>query len=220
MFKRFQALKQAYKTITSTQPKTTKGLPQAIKTITSTKPKTTKEGKKKIELLKKLGKDQKKIGIDKYKDMGGNKLANEVLNVDKKAKGGRIGFKEGTGKSGVKDKDYKLGFKFQGDYKGKNLSGKAKEFFKTGAKQTVGTLKKGIKQNVEAFKKVKEKLSDKRKNFRKGTGKSGVPAMDIKSTPTKKLSEKQKKIARLAGDPRKIDKPDFAKLRNKNKKVI
>jgi hypothetical protein len=56
--------------------------------------------------------------------------------------------------------------------------------------------------------------------FRKGTGRSGVPAMDIKSTPTKKLSEKQKKIARLAGDPRKIDKPDFAKLRNKNKKVI
>ena len=36
----------------------------------------------------------------------------------------------------------------------------------------------------------------------------------------KKLSEKQKKIARLAGDPRKIDKPDFAKLRNRNKKVI
>ena len=56
--------------------------------------------------------------------------------------------------------------------------------------------------------------------FRKGTGKSGVPAIDIKSTPTKKLSEKQKRIARLAGDPRKIDKPDFAKLRNKNKKVI
>jgi len=56
--------------------------------------------------------------------------------------------------------------------------------------------------------------------FKKGTGRSGVPAIDIKSTPTKKLSEKQKRIARLAGDPRKIDKPDFAKLRNKNKKVI
>ena len=55
--------------------------------------------------------------------------------------------------------------------------------------------------------------------FKKGTGRSGVPAMDIKSTPTKKLSEKQKKIAMLAGDPRKIDKPDFAKLRSK-KKVI
>ena len=58
--------------------------------------------------------------------------------------------------------------------------------------------------------------------YKKGTGRSGVPAMDIKSTPTKKLSEKQKKIARLAGDPEKIDKPDFAKLRSKskNKKVI
>ena len=56
--------------------------------------------------------------------------------------------------------------------------------------------------------------------FKKGTGRSGVPAMDIKTTPTKKLSEKQKKIAMLAGDPKKIDKPDFAKLRNKNKKVI
>ena len=56
--------------------------------------------------------------------------------------------------------------------------------------------------------------------FKKGTGRSGVPAMDIKSTPTKKLSEKQKKIAMLAGDPRKIDKPDFAKLRSKNKKKV
>ena len=55
-----------------------------------------------------------------------------------------------------------------------------------------------------------------------GLGRSGVPAMDIKSTPTKKLSEKQKKIAMLAGDPRKIDKPDFKALqsRRKNKKVI
>jgi len=77
MFKKFQALKQVYKT------------------ITSTKPKTTEAGKKKIELLKKLGSNQKKIGIDKYKKMGGNKLANEVLNVDKKAKGGRIGLKGG-----------------------------------------------------------------------------------------------------------------------------
>ena len=56
--------------------------------------------------------------------------------------------------------------------------------------------------------------------FKKGTGRSGVPAMDIKNTPTKKLSEKQKKIARLAGDPQKIDKPDFAKLRSKNKKKV
>ena len=55
--------------------------------------------------------------------------------------------------------------------------------------------------------------------FKKGTGRSGVPAMDIKSTPTKKLSEKQKKIAMLAGDPKRIDKPDFAKLRSKKKAI-
>ena len=65
-----------------------------------------------------------------------------------------------------------------------------------------------------------KKAKGGRIGFKKGTGRSGVPAMDIKSTPTKKLSEKQKRIARLAGDPRRIDKPDFAKLRNKNKKVI
>jgi len=67
-----------------------------------------------------------------------------------------------------------------------------------------------------------KKAKGGRIGFKKGTGRSGVPAMDIKSTPAKKLSEKQKKIARLAGDPEKIDKPDFAKLRSKskNKKVI
>jgi len=75
-----------------------------------------------------------------------------------------------------------------------------------------------LKKEVLAARTNKKKGG--RIGFRKGTGKSGVPAMDIKSAPTKKLSEKQKKIARLAGDPRKIDKPDFAKLRNKNKKVI
>ena len=75
-----------------------------------------------------------------------------------------------------------------------------------------------LKKEVLAARTNKKKGG--RIGFRKGTGKSGVPAMDIKSTPTKKLSEKQKKIARLAGDPKKIDKPDFAKLRNKNKKVI
>jgi len=43
-------------------------------------------------------------------------------------------------------KDYKVGLKFQGDYKGKSLGGKAKEFFKTAAKQQVGSTKKVIKK--------------------------------------------------------------------------
>lgn len=35
--------------------------------------------------------------------------------------------------------------------------------------------------------------------------------------PAKKLSTKQKKIARVAGNPRKIDAADFKKLRSKKK---
>ena len=48
---------------------------------------------------------------------------------------------KGYEKGGSVKKDYKLGTKFQGDYKGKSLRGKAKEFFKTAAKQTAGTAK-------------------------------------------------------------------------------
>ena len=48
---------------------------------------------------------------------------------------------KGYMKGGSVKKDYKLGTKFQGDYKGKSLRGKAKEFVKTAAKQTVGTAK-------------------------------------------------------------------------------
>ena len=36
--------------------------------------------------------------------------------------------------------DYKLGTKFQGDYKGKSLKEKAKEFVSTAVKQTKGSL--------------------------------------------------------------------------------
>ena len=48
---------------------------------------------------------------------------------------------KGYQKGGKVKKDYKLGTKFQGDYKGKSVPGKVKEFFKTGVKQTVGTAK-------------------------------------------------------------------------------
>ena len=49
---------------------------------------------------------------------------------------------------------------------------------------------------------------------------SGFP--ELKIYVDKKLSEKQKKIAKLAGDPRRIDKPDFKVLqsRRKNKNII
>jgi hypothetical protein len=67
-------------------------------------------------------------------------------------------------------------------------------------------LKKDVQQTQkEVYKSSSTKGFKKggRIGFRQGTGRSGVPAIDIKSTPTKKLSEKQKKIAKLAGDPQK-----------------
>ena len=79
--------------------------------------------------------------------------------------------------------------------------------------------KEMVGKETKAFLREKKRKGG-RIGFKKGTPKTGVPAMDIKSAPTKKLSEKQKKIAMLAGDPRKIDKPDFAKLRSKNKKKV
>ena len=85
-------------------------------------------------------------------------------------------------------------------------------------KRTKGSGKKGEFVVDE----IEKKAKGGRIGFKSGSGKSGVPAMDIKSTPTKKLSEKQKKIARLAGNPERIDKPDFKVLqsRRKNKKII
>ena len=76
-----------------------------------------------------------------------------------------------------------------------------------------------VGKETQAFIREKKRKGG-RIGYSKGTPRTGVPAMDIKSTPTKKLSEKQKKIARLAGDPKRIDKPDFAKLRSKNKKKV
>ena len=85
-------------------------------------------------------------------------------------------------------------------------------------KRTQGEGKKG----EFVVDKIEKKAKGGRIGFKSGSGKSGVPAMDIKSTPTKKLSEKQKKIAKLAGNPERIDKPDFKVLqsRRKNKKII
>ena len=86
------------------------------------------------------------VGRKKFK-MGGSlksvpagnkglkKLPTEVRN--------KMGFmKKGGPVAPAPKKDYKLGTKFQGDYKGKSFPGKVKEFVKTGVKQTAGTAKK------------------------------------------------------------------------------
>jgi len=115
------------------------------------------------------------------------------------------------------------------DTHGKNLTVAQKGKFKAeGAKEISGIFDKyeklgeGLEKGTVVARKAENKAKGGRIGYKKGTGKSGVPAMDIKSTPTKKLSEKQKKIASLAGNPKKIDKPDFKVLqsRRKNKKII
>ena len=100
-------------------------------------------------------------------------------------------------------------------------------------------LKKKRKKGIEAGKEIKKMVDTKKaKNIggtvfhksvpeRKATGgrvgrRFGSPkpktnVQKIKETfgPKKKLSPKQMKIAKLAGDPKRIDAPDFKKLRNR-----
>ena len=76
---------------------------------------------------------------------GATKAAEEFRKKYGKAKGGKV------------KKDYKLGTKFQGDYKGKTVPGKIKEFVKTGAKQTAGTAKKIAEWNSPENRKKRQK---------------------------------------------------------------
>ncbi len=116
------------------------------------------------------------------------KFKQKVKAIDKGLDTGIKDFKKSNPKSLVTDKDIS---KIKSDKK-RELVGKETKTFLREKKRKGGRI-----------------------GFRKGTGRAEVQAMDNKSTATKKLSEKQKKIARLAGDPRKIDKPDFDKLRKK-----
>ena len=54
-----------------------------------------------------------------------------------------------AGKGGGADIDYRLGTKMQGDYEGKTLTGKAKEFLGTGVKQTQGSIKELRKKLIK-----------------------------------------------------------------------
>ena len=96
-------------------------------------------GIKKIMEMNKEGRKKFKMGGSLKSVPAGNKglkkLPTEVRN--------KMGFmKKGGPVAPAPKKDYKLGTKFQGDYKGKSFPGKVKEFVKTGVKQTAGTAKK------------------------------------------------------------------------------
>ena len=105
------------------------------------------------------------------------------------------------------------------DDKSKNLSIDKKSQLKKEAVEGIDKINKKYGKDAG---KLEFKKRGGRIGFKKGSGRTGVPAVDIKSTPAKKLSEKQKKIAKLAGNPERIDKPDFKVLqsRRKNKKII
>ena len=67
------------------------------------------------------------------------------------------------------------------------------------------------------LKKIEKKATGGRVGRRFGSPKPKTNVQKIKETfgPKKNLSAKQMKIAKLAGDPKKIDAPDFKKLRGR-----
>ena len=62
-------------------------------------------------------------------------------------------------------------------------------------------------------KKIEKKAKGGRVGLKFGSRKSNVQKIQETFAPKKKLSAKQMKIAKLAGNPKKIDAADFAKLR-------
>ena len=89
------------------------------------------------EMLK--GKQKK---LDKNKD---GKISGEDFKM-MKAKYGKMMKAEKGGGADMGKKDYKLGLEIQGDYKGKDLKGKAKEFISTALKQHKGSISKVLKK--------------------------------------------------------------------------
>ena len=75
---------------------------------------------------------------------------------------------------------------------------------------------KGEKVTKSGVSKAKDmKAKGGRVGLKFGSKKSNVQKIKETFGPKKKLSPKQMKIAKLAGNPKKIDGPDFAKLRSK-----
>ena len=98
------------------------------------------------------------------------------------------------------------------------------EGFEAVDKQTKGTnvsnqkkseIKKSFSGKVSNI--IENKATGGRVGRRFGSPKPKTNVQKIKETfgPKKKLSEKQMKIVKLAGDPKRIDAPDFKKLRGK-----
>ena len=108
----------------------------------------------------------------------------------------------------IENPDFAKGkFTFKKD-KGKSESNR--EAYKRIQKENTKALKAMVD---EAFKDKKAKGG--RVGLKFGSKKSNVQKIKETFGPKKKLSPKQMKIAKLAGDPKKIDKKDLAKLRGR-----
>ena len=113
----------------------------------------------------------------------------------------------------------------------KTATEKAKSRLKIATQKTKGSQAKldqaifNLQEQNKAFKKAREAREKKmgggmmgrRFGMKMGTPKPKTNVQKIKETfaPKKKLSPKQMKIAKLAGNPNKIDGADFKKLRNR-----
>jgi len=105
-------------------------------------------------------------------------------------------------------------------FESQNKAFKKDDFtFKTSNKKTLSnTEKQKLKEGLYGGgSKVTKKATGGRVGRRFGSPKPKTNVQKIKETfgPKKKLSPKQMKIAKQAGDPNRIDAPDFKKLRNR-----
>jgi len=105
-------------------------------------------------------------------------------------------------------------------FESQNKAFKKDDFtFKTSNKKTLSnTEKQKLKEGLYGGgSKVTKKATGGRVGRRFGSPKPKTNVQKIKETfgPKKKLSPKQMKIAKQAGDPNRIDAPDFKKLRGR-----
>jgi hypothetical protein len=154
-------------------------------------------GKKVFEFLK----PKPKVNKTKL-----DKLKSELAIAKQETKGSEAKLKQTQFE--IENPDFAKGkFTFKKD-KGKSESNR--EAYKRIQKENTKALKAMVD---EAFKDKKAKGG--RVGLKFGSKKSNVQKIKETFGPKKKLSPKQMKIAKLAGDPKKIDKKDLAKLRGR-----
>ena len=169
-----------------------------------------KPGKKIFDTISSVGPKVNKTKLDKAK----SKLA--IATQKTKASTAKLGqtIFESKNKA-FKGKDFTFATK-----KGKSESNK--EAYKRIQGENTKVLK-GMIDDAFKDKKKKTKVFKAPENFNKGgrvglkfgSNKSNVQKIQETFGPKKKLSPKQMKIAKLAGNPKKIDAQDLAKLRGR-----